>query len=140
VQTPLIGADLGPTDPVVPHCWNDSIVPEYGRPGVRTEMQDDFAAMRAAGLQTFRIFLYHEHGDPVNTNVMSSSGGHISEPFRTNLINLLTDIRAAGFLQVTLAFNPGVPMTRRKGSQTARPMTRRSSTRIGRSSATCGHS
>jgi hypothetical protein len=109
VQTPLIGADLGPTDPVVPHCWNDSIVPEYGRPGVRTEMQDDFAAMRAAGLQTFRIFLYHEHGDPVNTNVMSSSGGHISEPFRTNLINLLTDIRAAGFLQVTLAFNAWGP-------------------------------
>ncbi len=72
-------------------------------------MQDDLAAMRAAGLQTFRIFLYHEHGDPLNTNVMSSSGGRLSEPFRTNLINLLTDIRTAGFLQVTLAFNPWGP-------------------------------
>jgi hypothetical protein len=105
----LVGAHLVNTDPLPPHCWNSSIVPDYGRPGVRAGMQDDFAAMRAAGLQTFRIFLYHEHGDPVNTNVVSSSGGHLSEPFRTNLINLLTDIRTAGFLQLTLAFNPWGP-------------------------------
>jgi len=108
-QVPLIGADLVNTDPLPPHCWNGSIVPDYGKPGVRARMQDDLAAMRAAGLQTFRIFLYHEHGDPVNTNVMSSSGGRLSEPFRTNLINLLTDIRKAGFVQVTLAFNPWGP-------------------------------
>jgi hypothetical protein len=108
-QVPLIGADLVNTDPLPPHCWNGSIVPDYGTRGIRAQVQDDLAAMRAAGLQTFRIFLYHEHGDPVNTNVMSSSGGRLSEPFRTNLINLLSDIRKAGFLQVTLAFNPWGP-------------------------------
>jgi hypothetical protein len=108
-QMPLIGADLVNTDPLLPHCWNGSIVPDYGKPGVRARMQEDLPAMRAAGLQTFRIFLYHEHGDSTNTNVMSSSGGRLSEPFRTKLINLLTDIRTAGFLQVTLAFNPWGP-------------------------------
>jgi hypothetical protein len=108
-QMPLIGADLVNTDPLLPHCWNGSIVPDYGNPGVRARMQEDLPAMRAAGLQTFRIFLYHEHGDPTNSNVVSSSGGRLSEQFRTNLINLLTDIRTAGFSQVTLAFNPWGP-------------------------------
>jgi hypothetical protein len=108
-RIPLVGADLVNTDPLPPHCWNGSTVPDYGKPGVRAEMQDDLAAMRAAGLQTLRVFLYHEHGDPVNTNVVSSSGGRLSEPFRKNLINLLMDIRTAGFLQVTLAFNPWGP-------------------------------
>jgi hypothetical protein len=108
-EMPLIGADLVNTDPLLPRCWNGSIVPDYGKPGVRARVQDDLAAMRATGLQTFRIFLYHEHGHPVNTNVMSSSGGQLSEPYRRNLINLLTDIRTAGFLQLTLTFNPWGP-------------------------------
>src|SRR6266542_2814610 len=68
-QVPLIGADLVNTDPLPPHCWNGSIVPDYGQPGVRARMQDDLAAMRAAGLQTFRIFL-----DRKSTRLNSSHG------------------------------------------------------------------
>lgn len=103
---PLVGADLIQHLFSGPYCWGGHIILDYNQPGVRPSMRDDLAAMRVAGLQTLRLFLYNEHGGDPSHAAISSSDGRIPEPYRTNLINFLTDIRKAGFPQITVAFNP----------------------------------
>jgi hypothetical protein len=108
---PLVGGNLFQFQMTGPYCGGRRILLNYHQTGVRPAFRDDLAAMRSVGVQTFRFFLANEHGgDPVNppdwARTVDSSGGHLSEPYRTNLINLLTDIREAGFRQVTLAFWP----------------------------------
>jgi hypothetical protein len=39
-------------------------------------------------------------------NRVSSGGGHLLEPYRSNLIHYLSDVRTAGFAQLTLVFAP----------------------------------
>jgi hypothetical protein len=38
--------------------------------------------------------------------VVSSAGGKLSEPYRSNLIRFVSDIRAAGFKRLTISFGP----------------------------------
>jgi hypothetical protein len=90
----------------LPYCWGGHIILDYDQSGVRSEMRDELAAMRAAGLQTLRLFLVNEHGGDPSHGAISSSEGRLPEPYRTNFADFLTDIRKSGFLQVTLDFMP----------------------------------
>lgn len=104
---PLLGANLQYSKTA--HCWTVSPVIRYDQAGVRSSMRVDLAAMRAAGLESFRIFLYHTHAPDPGSDEISSAGGLIGEPYRSNLVALMRDIRDAGFKQVTIAFNPTGP-------------------------------
>jgi len=72
------------------------------RPLVRQQL----AAMRAAGIETLRLFLWHMH-DASNQawGVVSSAGG-LGPTERANLIAFADDVRRAGFKQLTVVFGP----------------------------------
>jgi hypothetical protein len=104
---PLIGVNY--THYRYPNCdLNDGgIVVDYDQPGVRRTVQHQLAAMRAAGIQTMRLLLWHvTDASRMRWGIVSTDDGHLSEPYRSNLIHFLSDVREAGFLQLTLAFAP----------------------------------
>ena len=61
--------------------------------------------MAAAGLETLRVFFVFDYDTSENPFFIPAKSGKLEEPFRTNLVNYLRDIRAAGFRRVTLAFD-----------------------------------
>jgi hypothetical protein len=103
---PLIGANY--THYVNPSCsLNYGIITHYDWPGVRPRVRAQLAAMRAAGLQSLRLLLwYMSDATGQYWGIVSSGGGHLAEPYRSNLIHYLSDVRQAGFEQLTLAFGP----------------------------------
>jgi hypothetical protein len=83
------------------------IVRTYDQRGVRRLVRTQLAAMRAAGIQSIRTILWHM-ADASNQDwgVVSSGGGRLYEPFRSNLLRFVSDIRAAGFSRLTIDFGP----------------------------------
>jgi hypothetical protein len=75
----------------------------FGMAAVRQQL----AAMRAAGIETLRLFIWHMH-DASNQywGVVTSAGGRLGSLERTNLIRYLTEVRDAGFKQLTVVFGP----------------------------------
>jgi hypothetical protein len=102
---PLLGANYFHYEDVPPACSGVGIVHDYDHPGVRGIARQQLAAMRAAGMRALRLVFYHSsEGD--QWNLMRSSGGRLAEPYRTNLVRYVRDVRAAGFASLTIAFNP----------------------------------
>jgi len=104
----LIGANY--THYVSPSCSLDlsyGIVTQYDWPGVRARVRAQLAAMRAAGIQSLRLLLwYMSDAAGQDWGVVSSAGGQLAEPYRSNLIHYLSDVRQAGFAQLTLSLGP----------------------------------
>lgn len=104
---PLIGAAYGHWRAIGCSVDGAGILATYGQAGVRPRVRLQLAAMRAAGIETLRLPLRHrtdatgEEGGSV-----SSAGGRLPEPYRTNLIRYLQDVRAARFERLTVAFSP----------------------------------
>jgi hypothetical protein len=102
----LLGADvidyLG-GDP--PTCYGPSLLYDYGQPRVRALVRSQLTAMHAAGLESLRVFFTLDGDLTENPFFVSARSGRLEEPFRTNLVNYLDDVRAAGFRRVTLAFD-----------------------------------
>jgi hypothetical protein len=104
-SAPLLGANYLHYEDVPPNCSGLGIVSQYDRPGIRALVRSQLAAMRAAGMRSTRLVLYHSTaGD--SWNVLPSAGGTLPEPYRTNLVRYVGDVRAAGFTSLTVAFNP----------------------------------
>jgi hypothetical protein len=106
-QSPLIGVDY--THYRYPNCdLNDGgIVVDYDQPGVRRRVRRQLAAMRATGIQTLRLLLWHDtDASGLHWGIVSSGSGRLLEPYRSNLIHYLSDVRRAGFTQLTLVFAP----------------------------------
>jgi hypothetical protein len=106
VPVPLIGANY--THYVNPSCSLDyGIVTHYDWAGVRRRVRAQLAAMRAAGIQSLRLLLwYMSDATGQNWGIVSAGGGRLGEPYRSNLIHYLSDVRQAGIEQLTLAFGP----------------------------------
>ena len=61
--------------------------------------------MYANGQRRMRIPIYFARG--INTGtIMDSTGGNLSPRFRGNLTNFLAAIKAAGFVEIEVSFNP----------------------------------
>ena len=104
---PLLGADWIRYDEQPPYCGGPPIIVHYHEPGIRTRLQAQLAAMRAAGMRALRLFVYHASDVRDQSNwLVSSAGGRLAEPYRTNLAEFLDDVRAAGFTSMTVTFNP----------------------------------
>jgi hypothetical protein len=103
---PLVGANY--THYSNPACSLDGTgILAYASPTVRITVKRQLAAMRAAGIVTLRLLLWHMHDASRQAwGVVSSAGGRISEPSRSNLIHYLSDARAAGFKRLTVVFGP----------------------------------
>jgi hypothetical protein len=104
---PLLGANFIRYWERPPNCGGPSVLLKYQISSVRDIVRNQLAAMRAAGLSTLRLFIYHAtniRGDEYG--LISSAGGRLAEPYRTNLAQFLDDVRAAGFSSTTVTFNP----------------------------------
>jgi hypothetical protein len=105
-SVPLIGANY--THYVTRNCGlRHGIITHYNLPGVRRRVRAQLAAMRAAGIQSLRLLLWYMTDATGQTwGIVSSNGGHLAEPYRSNLIHYLSDVTRAGFEQLTLSFAP----------------------------------
>jgi len=106
VGSPLIGANY--THYANANCsLDDGIVAHYDRVGVRRLVRAQLAAMRAAGIESLRLLLWHMSDATGQTwGIVPSGGGRLAEPYRSNLIRYLNDVRRSGMAQLTLAFGP----------------------------------
>jgi len=103
---PLIGADYYSTD-----CHGGpNLVLDAADP---TLERDQLFAMHTAGLNSLGLVLNYttdpNHVDNHGGAVLIQPDGTLGEPYRTRLIRYLTDVRDAGFTDVTLRFQPHGP-------------------------------
>src|ERR1700752_478166 len=105
--TPLIGVNYSH------HAWRDcsvedaGIVSHYHDQGVRRRVRAQLADMREAGIDTLRLLLWHMNdASGQRWGVVSSAQGSLREPYRSNLIRYLDDVRRAGFVRLTVSFGP----------------------------------
>ncbi len=109
ITLPEIGVTY--TQPAIPDNCDLSaargLIKTYNWPGTRRRAQLQLAAMRAAGIDSIRILMWHL-GDPASndTTNLPSTGGRLIEPYRANLIHFATDIRRAGFKSMVVEYSP----------------------------------
>lgn len=106
VSHPLVGADYYNTD-----CrGGPNLILEAADPTLEREQ---LFAMHAAGLNSMGLVLNYttdpNHLDNHGGAMLIQSDGTLGEPYRTRLIRYLTDVRDAGFTDVTLRFQPHGP-------------------------------
>jgi hypothetical protein len=78
----------------------------YGE-GNRTPIRHQLAAMRAAGVQSLRTFIWSTHdASGQSWGVVSSAGGRLGSIETKNLINFVSDVRQLGFVRLNVAFSP----------------------------------
>ena len=70
-----------------------------------TTIDSQLQQMYSNGQRRLRIPIYHARGINSGT-IMDSTGGTLAPQFLTNLTNLLAAIKAAGFLEIEVSFNP----------------------------------
>jgi hypothetical protein len=80
--------------------WGDD---PYSRMVIRRQL----VAMRAAGIQTLRTFIWSMHdATGQNWGVVSSAGGQLGPTETKNLINFVSEVRQLGFARLEVAFSP----------------------------------
>ena len=103
---PLIGVTYTHTSVANCDLNANGIVQHYDRPGMRRLVRTQLAAMHAAGIQTIRILLWNMSDiTGQDWGVIPSANGLV-EPYRSNLIRFVSDVRAAGFDLLTVHFSP----------------------------------
>ena len=102
---PLIGVNYSHFGEASCSVDDEGIV-GYGashRPLIRHQL----AAMRAAGVQSIRLFVWHMHDASGQAwGVVSSAGGQLDGTETKNLIRFASDVRALGFARLTVVFGP----------------------------------
>lgn len=86
-------------------CGRRYIVRHGHEFGARTAMKAQLAAMRAAGVEILRFFIWHDHAGAA-FEAIPSAGGRLVEPYRSNFIAYLRAARALGFKRVEIVFGP----------------------------------
>lgn len=77
----------------------------YNYDTATTTIDAQLQQMYANGQRRMRIPIYFARG--INTGtVMDSTGGNLSSRFRANLTHLLAAVKAAGFEEIEISFNP----------------------------------
>lgn len=106
VPPPLIGANY--SHYANQNCSLDDtgIVTHYHERGVRRRVQSQLVAMRTAGIETLRLLLWHMTDASEQRWGVVSAAGRLDDPYRSNLIRYLRDVRSAGFELLTVSFGP----------------------------------
>jgi hypothetical protein len=104
-RRPLIGVNY--THYAFPNCtFHRTYIPaSYHRPGVAQKVHNQLSGMRKAGVDTIRTVLWHD-ATGQDWGPIPSAGGALREPFRTNLIRYVTEVKRFGFARLTIAFHP----------------------------------
>lgn len=72
----------------------------------RTTIRRQLAAMRAGGIETIRLLVWHLSDQEHHPWGVISSRGGIPAYARENLARFAADVRAAGFARLRVAFGP----------------------------------
>jgi hypothetical protein len=106
-EQPLLGVNY------THHTFRDcslngtAILRTYSNPGVAERVHSQLYDMRRAGVATIRTIVWHVSDATRQTwGPVSSANGELAEPYRTNLIRYLRELRRFGFARVTLSFGP----------------------------------
>jgi hypothetical protein len=87
------------------------VISNFNNAIAHAQIEDELAQMIASGQRRLRIGIFHGRGFNTGT-VMDSTGGDLSAQNRRNLGDLLAAVKAAGFVQVEVAFHPEGPAIR----------------------------
>jgi hypothetical protein len=107
IGSPLIGANYTHYDFIGCHFSDSDILATYQIPAIRSRVHRELFAMRKNGVATLRTVIWHmtdssrQHWGPI-----PSAGGRLSEPYRSNLINYVREVRKFGFVRLTIVFGP----------------------------------
>jgi hypothetical protein len=90
-----------------PPCYREPYGVVYNYDTATATINTQLQQMYTNGQRRLRIPIFHGRG--VDTgSVMDSTGGNLAPRFRANLTNLLAAIKATGFLEIEVSFNPQV--------------------------------
>ena len=104
---PLIGVNY--THHSIRDCSLEGtgILRTYSNPGIAQKVHTQLFQMRKAGIATFRTIIFHMTDvTGRNWGPIPSADGTLREPYRTNLIRFLTEIRKFGFARFTASIGP----------------------------------
>lgn len=104
---PLIGVNY--THHAFPNCdrRGTGILRTLHEPQVALKVHDQLLAMRRNGISSLRTIVWHiTDASQLNAPLVSSAGGSLHEPSRTNLVRYLTEMRKFGFERLTIALSP----------------------------------
>lgn len=105
IQRPEIGVTYMHTA-IDRYCGGgQGLIPTYDYN--RALARQQLAAMRAAGIDSIRILVWHFSTPPQgDVNNLPSAGGHLREPYRTNLVHFVSDVRETGFKSMIVEYSP----------------------------------
>jgi hypothetical protein len=106
-RDPLIGVNY--THYAFRRCsyTGTGILANYQEPGVAQRVHSQLFQMRKAGIATIKTVIWHATDTTgQNWGPIPSAGGKLREPYRSNLIHFLTEIRRFGFVRLTAKFAP----------------------------------
>lgn len=99
---------LGPSCDREPY----GIIANYHEPGVRVRVRKQLIALRASGQDRISVSLFHQRPEVpspdgrVTGTVLDSSGGFLHPQMQQNLVDYLSDIRAAAFVELVFRYHP----------------------------------
>ena len=104
---PLIGTNYAHT--AFRDCsWDGTaILATYHEDGARETVHEQLASMRANGVESLRMIIWHmTDPGPNKWGPIPSARGDLADPYRTNLAELAGDVRRYGFQRLTVAMGP----------------------------------
>lgn len=104
---PLVGTNYTHTS-FAGCSWDGTgILTAYHLPGVAERVHRQLQTMRSRRVGTLRLLVWHMRDvSQQSWGVVPSRGGRLPEPYRRNLVALLTEVRRFRFQRLTLAFGP----------------------------------
>lgn len=88
-----------------PPCSREPYGVVYNYDTAAATINSQLRQMYNNGQRRLRIPIFHGRGIDSGT-IMDSTGGNLAPRFQANLANLLATIRATGFLEIEVSFNP----------------------------------
>lgn len=104
---PLVGTNY--THHSFERCsWTgNGILHTYHRPDVAERVHTQLGRMREEGIGSLRLIVWHMRDVAgQHWGVVPSRGGRLPEPFRSNLVGYLSEVRRWGFQRLTVSFSP----------------------------------
>jgi hypothetical protein len=102
---PALGGSNYLTYHLDPSCIREPYGVVYNYDTATATIETQLRQMYNNGQRRLRIPIFHGRGtDP--GSVMDSTGGNLAPRFRANFTNLLASIKAAGFVELEVSFNP----------------------------------
>jgi hypothetical protein len=108
-QPPPLPAGLGGSNYLTYHldapCYREPYGVVYNYDTASATINSQLQQMYNNGQRRLRIPIFHGRGIDTGS-VMDSTGGNLPPRFRANLANLFAAIKATGFLELEVSFNP----------------------------------